>query len=84
MRGGRRAVPAAAGCCTAVLHSFELGRPRCPTTALCTCLARVYVPSILRVCRDVFWESTGLRGQSSLREVDLETGQVRWGSLLVC
>ncbi|PRW50773.1 glutamine cyclotransferase [Chlorella sorokiniana] len=27
-------------------------------------------------CRDVFWESTGLRGQSTLREVDLETGQV--------
>lgn len=27
-------------------------------------------------CREVFWESTGLRGQSTLREVDLETGQV--------
>lgn len=26
--------------------------------------------------RDVFWESTGLNGQSTIREVDLESGKV--------
>lgn len=27
-------------------------------------------------CQDIFWESTGLNGRSSVREVDLETGEV--------
>ncbi|KAL4429999.1 hypothetical protein ABPG77_004369 [Micractinium sp. CCAP 211/92] len=27
-------------------------------------------------CREVFWEATGLNGQSSVREVDVETGKV--------
>jgi hypothetical protein len=27
-------------------------------------------------CREVFWESTGLRGRSSVREVDLASGKV--------
>jgi glutamine cyclotransferase len=27
-------------------------------------------------CRDVLWESTGMHGHSSVREVDLESGKV--------
>lgn len=30
-----------------------------------------------KVCEDVYWESTGLNGESSLREVSLTTGVVR-------
>ncbi|KAG2423835.1 hypothetical protein HXX76_014995 [Chlamydomonas incerta] len=30
-----------------------------------------------KVCYDIFWESTGLNGQSSIRQVDVNTGEVR-------
>eukprot|EP00208_Stichococcus_sp_RCC1054_P005758 CAMPEP_0206141564 /NCGR_PEP_ID=MMETSP1473-20131121/13375_1 /ASSEMBLY_ACC=CAM_ASM_001109 /TAXON_ID=1461547 /ORGANISM="Stichococcus sp, Strain RCC1054" /LENGTH=324 /DNA_ID=CAMNT_0053536179 /DNA_START=227 /DNA_END=1201 /DNA_ORIENTATION=+ len=40
------------------------------------------VPGGKKECHDILWESTGMNGDSSLREVALETGEVRRKKML--
>lgn len=40
------------------------------------CLPPCSTPLPLPLHRDIFWESTGLNGRSTVREVDLATGKV--------
>ena len=49
-----------------------------PRAAVTSQLAQLTGCWCAHVCwsRDVFWESTGLHGQSTVREVDLESGAV--------
>lgn len=73
---GQGCHPCAGALCSSDSRQWQ--HPPCPCT-------RPLAPLILAPLtlgprprrREVFWESTGLRGQSTLREVDLETGEVR-------